>query len=179
MSMKLKLLVMAAFCILLSSCALTTSYDYDKTVDFSNYKSFTIYQQGIDKLKMNDIDKSRITRALKQQLENKGLTESTNGDLIVNVLASSKKVINVYNDPYWNGPWGWGYYWAPTSTVYETREGKLTFHLVDSKKNILVWEGIVEGFDVGDMNNKEKQINNAFQKIFNYYPPRKKNNSYY
>ncbi|QYN49401.1 MULTISPECIES: DUF4136 domain-containing protein [Apibacter] len=177
--MKLKLLVMTAFCILLSSCALTTSYDFDKTVDFSNYKSFTIYQQGIDKLKLNDIDKSRIIRALENQLKSKGLTESADGDLIVNVLASSKKVINVDNDPYWNGPWGWGYYWAPSSTVYETREGKLTFHLVDSKKNILVWEGMVDGFDVGNIKNKEEQINKAIQKIFNYYPPKKKNNSYY
>jgi hypothetical protein len=170
--MKLKIFFIACICLLLTSCALNTSYDYDKTVDFSQYKSFTIYQEGIDKLKLNDIDKNRIVRAIVGQLKNKGLSESNDGDLIVNVLASSKKVINVDNDPYWGGPWGWGYGWSTTSTVYETREGKITLHLVDAKKNILVWEGIVDGFDVGNVADKEEQIGKAIQKVFTYYPPK-------
>lgn len=159
---------------LLMSCALSTSYDYDKTIDYSQYKTFSIYQEGIDKLKLNDIDKNRIVRSLRSQLTSKGLRESPDSDLKVNVLASSKRVINVDNDPYWGSPWGWGYGWSGTSTVYETREGKLTIHLVDSGRNILVWEGIVEGFDVNDVSNKETAIGKAMQKVFNNYPPKTK-----
>ncbi|MGM5631306.1 DUF4136 domain-containing protein [Apibacter raozihei] len=177
--MKLKLLLISGMCLLLASCAISTSYDYDKTADFSQYKTFSIYQEGIDQLKLNDLDKNRIVRALVGQLKAKGLSESADGDLKVNVLASSKKVINVDNNPYWGGPWGWGYGWSSSSTVYETREGKLTVHLVDSKKNILVWEGIAEGFDVNNIANKEDQINKAIQKVFTYYPPKEKKNSYY
>ena len=177
--MKFKLLLLAGISLLLTSCAISTSFDYDKTADFTQYKTFSIYQEGIDQLKLNDIDKNRIVRALVGQLKSKGLTESAEGDLKVNVLASSKKVINVDNDPYWGGPWGWGYGWSNSSTVYETREGKLTIHLVDSKKNVLVWEGIAEGFNVNDVGNKEEQIGKAIQKVFTFYPPKEKKKSYY
>ncbi|MDR1876045.1 MAG: DUF4136 domain-containing protein [Flavobacteriaceae bacterium] len=165
--------------LLMTGCAIHTSYDYDKTVDFSQYKTFTVYQEGIDQLKLNDIDKNRIVRALTEQLKSKGLTASADGDLTVNVLASSRKVINVDNDPYWGGPWGWGYMWSGTRTVYESREGKITIHLVDAKKNVLVWEGIADGLDVGNTGNKEEQIGKALQKVFTYYPPKEKKKSYY
>ncbi|MDR2122185.1 MAG: DUF4136 domain-containing protein [Flavobacteriaceae bacterium] len=172
--MKTKLLLIVGMCLSMTGCSINTSYDYDKTVDFSQYKTFTVYQEGIDKLKLNDIDKNRILRALVSQLNNKGLTEDTKGDLTVNILASSKKVINVDHHPYWGAPWGWGYGWSDTSTVYETREGKIVIHLVDSKKNILVWEGIAEGFNVDIARNKEELIGKAVQKALTHYPPGRK-----
>ncbi len=178
--MRFKFLLLAGICILLTSCAMSTSYDYDKTVDFSQYKTFSIYKEGINNLKLNDIDKNRIVRAIEGQLQAKGLTETAEGDLIVNVLASSQKVVNVDNTGgYWGGPWGWGYGgWPNSTTVYTTREGKLTIHLVDSKKNVLVWEGIADGLDVSDTSNKEELINKAVQKVFTYYPPQPKSKSY-
>ncbi len=179
--MKFKLLLIAGISLLLTGCAMTTSYDYDKTVDFSQYKTFSIYKEGINSLKINDIDKNRIVRAIEEQLTAKGLTETEEGDLKVNVLASSQKVVNVDNTggPYWVGPLGWGYGgWPNSTTVYTTREGKLTIHLVDSKKNVLVWEGIADGLDVSSGSDKESLINKAVQKIFTYYPPKPKTQSY-
>lgn len=178
MKFNLFFIAMVSSFLVLTGCSVTTSYDYDKTADFSQYKTFSFYQEGIDKLKLNDLDRNRIVRAIVAQLKSKGLTEAEKGDLTVNVLASSKKVVNVDNDPYW-GPWGWGYGWGSTSTVYETREGKLTVHLVDTKKNILVWEGIADGLNVTNATNKDEEIGRAVQKIFTYYPPKEKSKSYY
>lgn len=149
----------------LNSCAISTAYDYDKNVDFTQYKSYSIYQKGINDLKINDLDKRRIVAAIKGQLSAKGFTEDeTGGDLVINVLASSKKVINVNNDPYW-GFYGWN------RSVYEDREGRLTVHLVDNKKNTLVWVGVADGLDVDNLTTKNDQINKAIQKIFSHFPP--------
>ncbi|PQL95296.1 DUF4136 domain-containing protein [Apibacter adventoris] len=183
MKFNFKLFTLLGIFLVYTNCSITTSYDYDKSVDFSQYKTFSIYQNGIDSLKLNDLDKNRIVRAIVGQLKSKGLTEAERGDLTVNVLASSKKVVNIDNDPYWGSPWGWGYGWGygwnGSSTVYETREGKLTVHLVDTKKNVLVWEGIADGLNVSNVANKEEEIGKAMQKIFTYYPPKEKNKSYY
>ena len=48
--------------------------DYDTSVDFSKYKTFAFFKPGIDKAKINDIDKRRILKAIEVNLLDKGLT---------------------------------------------------------------------------------------------------------
>ena len=167
---------------LLASCSIQTSYDFDKTADFSQYKTFSIYQEGIDQLKVNSLDKKRIVADITKQLNAKGLTEvADKGDLTVNVLTSSQKVVDVNQDPYWGWgyPWGWGYGYGGGTYVSESRVGKLTIHLVDTQKNILVWEGVAQGFNVDNVRNKDEQIYKAVEKVFYNYPPQIKKQSYY
>jgi hypothetical protein len=181
--MKVQFFLLAGVLALLTSCSIQTSYDFDRTADFSQYKTFSIYQDGIDQLKLNSLDKKRIVSNIEQQLTAKGLTMvADKGDLTVNVLASSQKVVNVNRNPYWGWgyPWGYGYgWWDGNTSVSENRVGKLTLHLVDIQKNILVWEGVVQGFNVDNARNKDEQIHKAVEKVFYNYPPQVKKQTHY
>ncbi|TWP24323.1 DUF4136 domain-containing protein [Apibacter muscae] len=189
--MKFKILFFSAALLFFTSCAtINTSYDYNKTVDFSQFKTFAFYKQGMDSLKLNDLDKNVIISTVTNQLESKGLSQSTDPSLLVNILASSQQVVNVYNNnPYWNSPWtgpwggpwqnswGWGYGWGPgwigqDTTISEDRIGQITIHLIDTRNNTLVWQGVVDGFNVSDAASKEAQIIKAIQQVFTNFPPK-------
>ena len=50
---------------MLASCAsVSVASDYDKEVDFNNYKTFAFYKTGIDKAEISDLDKRSILRAI-------------------------------------------------------------------------------------------------------------------
>lgn len=157
----------------LMSCAIQTSFDYDRNVNFNQYKTYSFHQISIDSLAMNSLDKSRIINAVKEEMSSKGFVLSETPDIIIDIIASSKRIIEAdnYTDGfYYPGMWyDWGPYW---NNVYYTsyREGKLIFNIVDVQKKILVWQGIGEGIDLSDLNTKEKQIKKAVQLVFRHFP---------
>jgi hypothetical protein len=51
--------------------------DYNNDIDFSNLKTYAFSKQGVDKVKINDIDKKRILKAIDVELYNKGFRKSS------------------------------------------------------------------------------------------------------
>ena len=48
--------------ILLTSCsAVKVNYDYDKNVDFNQFKTYAFQKSGIDKVEVSDLDKKKNT----------------------------------------------------------------------------------------------------------------------
>ncbi|WP_291059126.1 DUF4136 domain-containing protein, partial [Empedobacter sp. UBA1863] len=92
------------FIILLSlfvtSCGtVQVSTDYDRSSNFASYKTYTFHQKGLDKLKVNDLDKNRLIKAIDAQMATKGFTKvSSDADLVINLLTSSKEQISVNNN---------------------------------------------------------------------------------
>ncbi len=167
----------AVLCLFLVSCSsVSTNYDYDNTIDFSKYKTFSFYQKGLDSLKMNDLDKSRVTNSIIANLEAKGLTMVPKGDLVVNITASNKERMSVYNrgyDPFGYGGYGrWGYGSGGTYSRQYT-EGSLIIDLVDRQKNKLVWQSAATGINVDDLRRKDEMIPKTVDKMFYNYPPKK------
>lgn len=171
--------IIALFSLLLfSGCAtVKVSSDFDKKTDFAQYKSFAFHQKGIEKLKLNDLDKKRILTSIENELIAKGLTKSNeNADLIVNVLAASKDEININQNPFWGG-WGWGLGpWGPwggmnNTSVSRYTSGTIIIDLVDNKRNILVWQGQGAGLNVSNVSKKAERIPKAIQEIMAKYPP--------
>ncbi len=168
-----------------SCSSVNVSSDYDHTANFSSYKTYAFYQKGLDNLKVNDLDKRRITGAIIADLQSKGLTntnDESTADLIVNLAASHKTQVEVNSDmsdmymypygyPYWG--WGPGYYGSPDYTVSQYKEGSLVIDFIDRAKNILVWQGVGDGFDISNLNNKGERINDAVDDILKNYPPKR------
>ena len=102
------LLIMA---VVLSSCAsVYVATDYDQQADFSAYKSFAFFKEGIDKVPISDLDKKRILRAIERNLTSKGMTLSEKPDVLVNIFTREQENVDVYNNsPYY---WGWGMGWG-------------------------------------------------------------------
>ena len=79
--------------------------DYDKNVDFSQYKSYQISNLG--ELNLNDIDQSRVLGELNRQLALKNIHSSDTPDLKIEIKASHKIVRDNYITPSINfGSWG-------------------------------------------------------------------------
>ncbi|MFV0305277.1 MAG: DUF4136 domain-containing protein [Moheibacter sp.] len=162
-------LLVAGF--LFTSCnTVRVSYDFDRTTDFNNYKTYNYHQKGIDKLEINDLDKRRIVTAIDAQMTAKGFTKSTTPDLYINILASSKEKINIDNGGYYGGYWG-GPYWNGPSRVYQYTSGTIILDIIDDKKNILIWQGSGSGLDVSNLNRKVEEIPSAIEEIMAKFPP--------
>lgn len=56
----------------LTSCGtVSVSSDYDRNVNFQQFKTFAFHEKGLNNLKMNDLDKRRVVAAVQQNLEEK------------------------------------------------------------------------------------------------------------
>lgn len=170
----LKSLVFVLFAISLASCSsVRVSADYDKSVDYSQYKTYAFYKDGIDKVKVHDLDKKRILKAIERELQAKGMTASDNPDMLVNIFTEASERVDV-------NQWGYGWGWSPwvwggsTATVSKSTEGTLYIDLIDAKKKELVWQGVGEGVLTKNIDRKEERINEFVNKILEKYPPQQK-----
>jgi hypothetical protein len=161
---------------IVASCDTVKVYsDYDKSVDFKQYKTFAFMKSGIDKVEISDLDKKRILNAIDQQLQAKGLTKSETPDLLVNIFTKSREEISVnqFNAGYGYG-WGWGwnpYMYGGQTYVSSSTEGTLYVDLIDAKKKELVWQGEGTGTLSKDMDRKDEIVNNIVTQILAQYPP--------
>ncbi|MEM5540989.1 DUF4136 domain-containing protein [Olleya sp. AS48] len=177
MNKTLRILPALLLLIAFTSCSsVKVAADYDKAVDFNNYKTFAFFKSGIDKAEINDIDKRRILRAIESELLAKGYTKSQNPDLLVSIFTKSNQRVDVYNNNWgvgawgWGGPrWGWG--WNMQPTVSTTTQGVLYVDLIDANKKELVWQGQGTGYLSKNVDKKEERIKEFVTKIMEKYPP--------
>jgi len=168
---------------ILSSCSSINVYsDYEKSIDFSQYKTYAFHKKGIEKVQISEFDKKRILQAIDTELGKKGMTKSETPDLLVNIFTQEKQQIDV-NQYYagwgygWGPGWGYGwspYYWGGYPYVSTSTEGTLYIDLIDAKKNELVWEGEGVGYLTQDRSKKEALIKKFVAKNLVQYPPAKK-----
>ena len=173
----MKLLPIVLVAIALTSCSsVKVAADYDKAVDFNNYKTFAFFKSGIDKAEISDLDKRRILRAIESELMAKGFTKSENPDVLVSIFTKSNQRVDVYNNSWgagawgWGGPrWGWG--WNSQPNISTSTQGVLFVDLIDANKKELVWQGQGTGYLSKNVEKKEERIKEFVSKIMEKYPP--------
>jgi hypothetical protein len=180
-----KLLTAILLLSVVTSCSsVKVAADYDKNVNFSEFKTFAFFKPGIDKAEINDLDKRRILRAIEAELMAKGYTKSETPDLLVSIFTKSNQRVDIYNN-YWGygawgwggyGPWGWGGYgpwgWGWNQPAVSTStEGVLFIDLMNANKKELIWQGQGTGYLTKNMEKKEARIKEFVSKILEKYPP--------
>lgn len=161
------------------SCkSVNVAVDYDKEVDFSNYKTYAFFKPGIDKVELNSLDKKRILRAIESALTSKGMAKSKNPDVLVNFFTKSNKNVDVhgptmtygfgFNYGFGINPWFWNQY-----NVSSSREGILFIDILDAKNKELIWQGIGTGHLSRSAQKKELRIKEFVDEIFTKFPPEK------
>ncbi len=170
---------------LFASCSVVrVNADFDKNVDFSQYKTYAFYKAGIDKVEVSDLDKKRILRAIDEQMLAKGFTKSETPDLLVNIFTKAREQVNVNQ---FNAGWGygWGFGWNPwnfggfggfgnNTTVSTSTEGTLFIDLIDAKKKEMIWQGEGQGNLTKNTAKKDENVKEFVTKILAQYPPVKK-----
>jgi hypothetical protein len=165
---------------ILESCgsAVSVYSDFDKNVDFSQYKTYAFHRRGIDRVQISDLDKKRILYAIEIELDKKGMSKSETPDLLINIFTKEREHVDVnqYNSG-WGYGWNYGwnpYLWGGRTYVTTSTEGTLYIDLIDAKKKELVWQGEGVGYLTENRDRKEGQINEFVAKILEQYPPTKK-----
>ncbi|QYJ67206.1 DUF4136 domain-containing protein [Flavobacterium litorale] len=173
---KIKLLSLVFIALLVASCSpIRVATDYDDEVNFSTYKTYAFFKEGIDKAKISDLDKKRILRAIDAEMQKKGFIKSENPDILVNMFTNSNQRVDVDQ---WGGAWGWG--WNPWmwggnfTTVSTVTEGTLYIDFIDARKKDLIWQGIGTGVLTLDRDEKQERINEFVAEIIAQFPPEKK-----
>jgi len=183
-SMKpLKVLPALILLLVLTSCSsVRVATDYDREANFDNYKTFAFFKPGIDKAEINDLDKRRILRAIEAELMAKGYTKSENPDMLVSIFTKSNQRVDIYNNAWGNGAWGWGGYggWGWRSgwnnnQVTTTTEGVLYIDLIDAQKKELIWQGSGTGnLETRNVEKKEIRVKEFVSQMLMQFPPEEK-----
>lgn len=182
-----KLVSLAVAVLLIASCASKPDIksDYDRSVDFSQYKTYGFFNpMGIENPNYSSIYGSVFREAISREMESRGYVESDNPDLLINVSGrlQEKTRVTTTSDPYMAGSYygyrrgaygAWGGYGYGTQThVRQYTEGTVNVDMVDRKLKRMVWEGVAVGRVNEKRTNEETRtnINNGIQEMFVGYP---------
>jgi hypothetical protein len=149
------------------------STDYDNSVDFSRYHSYSWI-----KVKVEDpLWEDRIMRAVDEQLIAKGWSKTASGgDASVAAYGSTrtKKTLQTWYDGF-GGGWHWrgfGDMGMATTTVEDTPVGTLAVDLFDTPSQKLIWRGVASDTLSGKPDKDEKKMDKAVAEMFKNFPPR-------
>ena len=172
-----------------SSCSsLKVASDYDKTADFSKYKTFEYYgwSEESDKI-LNRFDKERIEAAFGAEFAKRGLQlVKDNGDMVVSlfIVVDQKTSTTAYTNHYGMGGYGygpgWGWYggysamgMGQSTTTYSEQdymEGTLVVDVFDKADKKLIWQGVGTKTVDENPNTREKNIPKVAAAIMKPFP---------
>src|SRR5215470_18339233 len=162
---------------LLTTIALATdtTYDFDRTVNFSKYKTYAWTARTSVGDQLND---KRIVNAIDAQLASKGLKNvaaTANPDMLVAYHASFDKEIEINATSTGRGPLRLG---IGTGSARATQVvvGTLVLDIMDPATKIVIWRGTAsrELDPKASPDKRDKNINRAAGKLRENYPPKAK-----
>ena len=168
-------IILTAFLLSCSSVTVVTDYNHD--VDFSNFKTFSIYKGKTipgDELAQHPLIKDRILKALKIELENKGFkyVKNDSASFVVVAHGGTRERIQVTNwGSYgWYDPW-WGPYGGGGVDVSQYDEATLIIDIVDAKSKKLVWRGKATKVADGSTAQDPAELQKIISQVLKDFPP--------
>ena len=160
-------------------------YNFDKSTDFSKFKTYKwVAIKGANQL--DDLVDKQIKDAIDAELATKGLTkvDGDNADLFIGyqTAVGQEKQFTSYNTDWgYGGGWYRGGWYGPsggmttgqTSTIYT---GQLALDMYDSNNKDLVWRGVASKTldPKAKPEKREKNLKKATAKLLKNYPPKVK-----
>src|SRR5260370_29105606 len=153
-----------------ASFAQQVKTDYDRSADFSHYKTYSWEKvQTPDPLWVD-----RIKGAVNSALAAKGLTPvASGGDIAIVAIEMTKnqQTLNTFYDGF-GGGWRWGGgFGNATTTVDHYKVGTLVVDLFDANSKQLIWRGSSSD-TLSDKSDKNiKDLDKGEPKSVDHYPP--------
>jgi len=177
-------LITAAIIAWSCSASFKVNSDYDKTVDFTGYKKFALYNPDNLNKAISELNRSRVFGAIKSEMTKKGFVEDTTSpDLLVNVVAifedrqsvSSTTTGGAMYGGYYGGmygAYGWGGGTSHTNVdVRHYKDGSLIIDVVEANSKKLLWQGTGNKEIDGPVKNPDETIPKAVGLIMASFPP--------
>lgn len=178
------ILALIAASFFLASCepSLKVTSDYDKSANFSQYKTFRMVQLDMQHQTISQLNQNRIINAVKGEMGKKGFAESADPDVFVNatIILKDQQSVTANTNYYGYGgyyrPYAWGTGMSSSYTTYDVQNykaGSLIIDIADAKTNKLLWEGIGNKEIDKPSDNPDKAIAEAVASIMASFPPGK------
>ena len=160
-----------------SSCGTLVNYDYEKTTDFKQYKSYNYFDDM--KTGLSELDIKRLTKAIDAELKTMGLIRSENPDFYIDIF--SQDIQNTTNSNVGVGVGGTGSnvgggisVGIPIGGNKNMRE--LIIEFVDDSKGGMFWQAVTESSYSPNASPEKREAKLAalVVKIFEGYPPKTK-----
>lgn len=174
--------------LLAAGCATTgnapkTRIDYDKSADFSVYRTYGFPKEtGTDRGGYSTLVTSYLKSSVGTAMEARGYKYSEDHpDLLVNFFSNTRERTETRPG---GGSLGYGYYgyrrglynaWPmyDDDRTVTYKVGTLNIDIVDAEKKQLVWEGVAEGrVSDEEMENPKVTINAVVTELMRQYPGR-------
>lgn len=154
------------------SLAQQVKTDYDRSANFSQYKTYSWANVKTKDPLLVD----RIKSAVNSALAAKGLTQvDSGGDLTINAMEITKnqQTLNTFYDGGF-GRWRWGGFGDATTTTETYKVGTLVVDLFDTQSKELVFRGSSSDTISKNSDKNIKNLNKGVEKIFKHFPPEAK-----
>ena len=157
-----------------ASFAQQVKTDYDRGVDFSQFKTYSW-----EKVQTQDpLWVSRIKQAVNATLGSRGWTPVISGGDVAIVamdMTQSHQTVNTYYDGF-GGGWRWGGGFGDATTSVDTyKVGTLVVDMFAAQTKKLIWRGSASD-TLSDKSDKNiKNLDKGVQKMFDHFPPGQKN----
>ena len=156
-----------------ASVAQQVKTDYDRSTDFSQYKTYSW-----EKVHTQDaLWVDRIKAAVNSALAAKGWTlVESNGNVSIMAMemTQSHQTLNTYYDSF-GGGWGWrrgfGGLGDATTTEETYQVGTLVVDLYDSNTKKLIWRGSASDTLSNKSDKNIKNLDKGVEKMFDRFPP--------
>ncbi len=158
----------------ISCSTVRVNYDFDKSVDFTNYSTYNYYPEM--QTGLSDLDSKRLFNAIDSTMQMGGILLAEEPDFYINI--QSKSFVTENNSTVGVGIGGTGSnvgggvsLGVPVGGSNLKRE--LIFDLVDSQKDALFWQAIsLSNFSENNSpRTREKKLYEIVAKVFSKYPP--------
>jgi hypothetical protein len=156
------------------SSAQQVKTDYDRSTNFTQYKTYSWEQ-----VKTKDsLDVDRIKSAVNAALAAKGWTQVDSGgdvSIVAMEITKNQQTLNTFYDGF-GGGWGWrrfggGGFGEATTTTETYKVGTLVVDLFDSKTKKLLWRGTSSDTLSNNSDKNIKNMDKGIEKLFKQFPP--------
>jgi hypothetical protein len=158
--------------------AQATNIDYDHTVNFLKFKTYTWEKVHATDPGVED----RITIALNRDMAGRYMSEvPKGGDVTITAVEASqdKQEFSTFYDSLgsdysWQRPWGSAGFMDSQATLNDVPVDTLIIDMYDTKTHKLLWRGTVTESMQGSEDKKDNTIDHAVTLLISKYPPKYK-----
>ena len=157
--------------------SVTTSFDYDKSIDFTKFKTYAFTEHTQKFPEINSLDRDRVLAAIDSEMAKRGYTKSDSSpDVLVDVFVKTEEEMTATaTNTGAYGRWGYGYGFGGGTTYVDYNKytkGTLFISLIDKSTEKIAWQG--RGTKTLNENvkpeKKEANIKAAITAIYAKYP---------
>ena len=168
---------MTILALLIVSCApIRVNYDYDKTTQFTNYKTYNYYSDM--KTGLSELDTKRFLDALDAKLTAKGFSLSDSPDFFIDIKSTEYQEVQRQTVGVGVGGGGGNVgggisIGLPIGQANVNRQ--ITIDFVDETKKQLFWQAVSEYSFNPNMKpeQREERFLAISEKVLSQYPPKK------